>query len=54
MFQKFTAVAESTSGEKQSFEIKPLVEKVLTKEEQAKLSPKELVKSLIWQSKIYK
>lgn len=46
MFNKFTLVAENESGEKQSYEIKPLVEEVLTKEEQDSLTPDKVIESL--------
>lgn len=45
-FTKLTLVTENSNGEEQSFSIEPLVEKVLTKEEQDALTPDEVVASL--------
>ena len=45
-FTKLTLVTENSNGEQQTFSIEPLVEKVLTKEEQDALSPDDVIKSL--------
>lgn len=45
-FSKLTLVTENSNGEQQSFSIEPLVEKVLTKDEQDALTPDEVIKSL--------
>ena len=46
MFQKLTVVSQNANGENESFEIKPLVENVLTKEEQEALTPDQVIESL--------
>lgn len=45
-FNKLTLIAELPDGKSQSIQIKPLVEKVLTKEEQDALTPDMVIQSL--------
>lgn len=45
-FSKLTLVTENSDGEQQSFSIEPLVEKVLTKDEQDALTPDAVIESL--------
>jgi carbonic anhydrase len=45
-FKKLTIQVESASGEIQTREITPLIEKVLTAEEQAALTPDLVIQSL--------
>lgn len=45
-FSKLTLITENSKGEQQSFSIEPLVEAVLTKEEQDALTPDAVIESL--------
>ncbi len=45
-FKKITILTETEDGEQQSIEIRPLIEKVLTADEQALLTPDAVIESL--------
>lgn len=45
-FKKIRLMAETADGDQQAFEIKPLVTDILTAEQQAKLTPDAVIKSL--------